>query len=191
MNTKENALARLSTGLKHERLAYKIYGIVALVLAVIIMVCGVVSAIAGAYLTADETYTSELSFNSSIDIADDGASVHIGDGRIEINDDNASVYIDGNEIEFTEDDIAILAGAGVIAFSAFYITFGIILLAVAIVNLVMASKVGKYRLNPELTAKHAGSVGSIVVAALFNEIALIFVIINFVYAKRNRAILEA
>lgn len=191
MNTKENALARLSTGLKHERLAYKIYGIVSLVLAIVIVVCGIISAVAGAYLTAEETYTNELSFNSSINIADDDANIYIGDGRIEINDNNASVYIDGNEIEITEDDIAILAGAGVIAFSAFYITFGIILLAVAIVNLVMASKVGKYRLSDEATVKHAGSVGSIVVAALFNEIALIFVIINFVYAKRNRAILEA
>ena len=192
MNTKENALARLSTGLKHERLAYKIYGIVALVLAIVIMVCGVVSMIAGAFLTATEatSYTSDINFDSSFEITDDDSNVLIGDGRIEITDDNASIYIDGSEIEFTDEDVAILAGAGVIAFSAFYIGFGIALLVVAIVNLVMASKVGKYRYSEVLTVKHAGSVGSIVLAAFFNEIALVFVIINFVYAKRNRAVLE-
>ncbi|MBR3988149.1 MAG: hypothetical protein IKK10_02475 [Clostridia bacterium] len=187
---KQNVINRLSTGLKHERLAYKIYGIVALVLAIIIMVCGVVMMVGGAFLTANETYTNELSFNSSIDIADDDANVYIGDGKIEIADDDVSVYIDGSEVEITEGDVAILAGAGVIFVSGFYIGFGAVLLAVAIVNLVMASKVGKYRYSEVLTVKHAGSVGSIVVAALFNEIALIFVIINFVYAKRNRAILE-
>lgn len=192
MNTKENALARLSTGLKHERLAYKIYGIVALVLAIVIMVCGVVSMIAGAFLTATEatSYTSDINFDSSFEITDDDSNVLIGDGRIEITDDNASIYIDGSEIEITDEDVAILASAGVIAFSAFYIIFGVVLLAVAIVNLVMASKVGKYRYSEVLTVKHAGSVGSIVLAAFFNEIALVFVIINFVYAKRNRAVLE-
>lgn len=188
---KQNVITRLSTGLKHERLAYKIYGIVALVLAIIIMIFGIISAVAGAFLTANETYTSNISFDSSFEITDDDANVSIGDGRIEIYDDDSSVYIDGYEIEFNEDDVAILAGAGVIAVSTYCITFGIILLAVGIVNLVLASKVGKYRLSDELTVKHAGSVGTIVLAAIFNEIALVFVIINFVIAKKNRAILEA
>lgn len=165
MNTKENVLARLSTGLNRERLTYKIYGIVAIVLAALIIVFGVIFAIAGSYFTADSVVTDL--------------------------DSNGYTYeIDGYEVEITDGDVAMVAGAGIIAFSAFYITFGVILLAVGIVNLVMASKVGKYRLNPELTVKHAGSVGSIILAAFFNEIALIFVIINFVIAKKNRAVLE-
>lgn len=194
MNTKENVLSRLSTGLKHERLAYKIYGIVSLVLAIIIMVCGLVSMIGGAFLTAEETYTDEVIFhneiNGSIDIADDDANVHIGNGKIEITDDDVHINIDGSEIEITEGDVAILAGVGVVAVGMFYIIFGIALLVVAIVNLVTASKIGKYRYSEVLTVKHAGSVGSIVLAAFFNEIALVFAIINFVIAKKNSAILN-
>lgn len=194
MNTKENVLSRLSTGLKHERLAYKIYGIVSLVLAIIIMVFGFVSMIGGAFLTAEETYTDEVIFhneiNGSIDIADDDANVHIGNGKIEITDDDVHINIDGSEIEITEGDVAILAGVGVVAVGIFYIIFGIALLVVAIVNLVTASKIGKYRYSEVLTVKHAGSVGSIVLAAFFNEIALVFAIINFVIAKKNSAILN-
>lgn len=181
--TKESAVNRLSTGLKHERLCYKIYGIVFIVLAAIIIVCGIASMIAGAYLTANEASTNELSFNSSVIISDD-------DTRVEINDDELNIIVDGDKVNLTDDDVAILAGAGVIFVSVYLIVFSIIFLAYGIVNLVLASKVGKYRKSDELTVKHAGSVASIVLAAIFNEIALIFVIINFVYAKRNRAVLE-
>lgn len=186
---KQNVIARLSTGLKHERLAYKIYGIVAIVLSAIIIVCGIVSMAAGSFIFANEASTSELSFNSSIDIADEDANVYIGDGKIEIADDDVSVYIDGSEVEITEGDVAVAAGITFIALSVYVFVFGILYIAIGIVNLVMASKVGKYRQSDELTVKHAGSVGSIVVAALFNNIALIFVIINFVIAKKNSTIL--
>ena len=193
MNTKETVLTRLSTGLKHERLAYKIYGIVALVLAIIIMVCGFVSMVTGAFLTAEDSFTGEVVYHNEIDgninISDGDSNVYIGDGRIEINDEDAHIYIDGSEIEITEGDVAILAGASVVFVGMFYIIFGAILLAVAIVNLVTASKIGKYRYSEVLTVKHAGSVGSIVLAAIFNEIALVFAIINFVIAKKNSAVL--
>ena len=188
---KQNVSERLSRGLKHERLAYKIYGIVALVLAIFIMIFGIISSVAGVFLTANEEYyTEDISFSGNIDIYDEDANVSLGDGRIEIYDDNSSVYIDGYEIEFDENAAAALGGAGVTASGASCLVFRIILLAVAIVNLVMASKVGKYRLSEVLTVKHASSVGSIVIAAIFNEIALVFVIINFVIAKKNRAMLE-
>lgn len=188
---KQNVLNRLSRGLKHERLAYKIYGIVTLVLAIIIMVFGVVSTVTGAFITATETYYTEgISFSSNVDISDEDSNIFIGDGNIEIADDDVSIHIDGNEFEITDGDVAVVAGMGVVAIGSFYIIFGAVLLAVAIVNLVMASKVGKYRLSEVLTVKHASSVGSIVVAAIFNEIALIFVIFNFVIAKKNRAVLE-
>ena len=190
MNTKENVLTRLSTGLKHERLAYKIYGIVTLVLAGIIMVCGAVSMVSGAYLTDAEITTNNIRYNGSIDINDADSNVFIGDGKIEITDDDVHVFVDGDKIEITEDDVTILAGAAVIGVGAFYIGMGAMVVAFGIVNLVMASKINKYRLSEESTVKHAGSVGSIVFAAFFNEIALVFAIINFVTAKKNRAVLE-
>ena len=194
MNTKENVLSRLSTGLKHERLAYKIYGIVALVLAIIIMVCGFVSMVAGAFLTEEDVFTGEVVYHNEIDgninISDGNSDILFENGRVEITDEDVHVYIDGEELTITEGDVAILAGAGVVFVGMFYIIFGALLLVVAIVNLVTASKIGKYRYSEVLTVKHAGSVGSIVLAAFFNEIALVFAIINFVVAKKNSAILN-
>ncbi len=163
MNTKENVLTRISTGLMRERLAYKIVGIIGLVTAILLIIIGLITMIGGAAFTANESVMT---------------------------DEFYSYDIDGEEYIITEGDAAAVAGVGFIAFGGFYFGFGIGILAIGIVNLVMASKVGKYRQNTELTVKHAGSVSSIVVAALFNEIALIFVIINFVLAKRNRAVLE-
>lgn len=163
MNTKENALNRLSTGMMRERLTYKIVGIVALVTSILLIVIGMITMIGGMAFTAYEsTETDEI----------------------------YSYNIDGEDYIITEGDAIGVAGVGIAAVGGFYFGFGFSLLAIAIVNLVMASKVGKYRFSEVLTVKHASSVGSIVVAALFNEIALIFVIINFVFAKRNRALLE-
>ena len=184
MNTnKQTIVERLTTGLKRERLAYKIYGIVFLVLSIVLIICGIVTMAGGAYLTDANTDATELSFNSSI-ILDKNSG-------IEFNDDNIVVYDGNDSITFTEDDAIIFAGVSVIAMGGFFIGFGASLAAVAIVNLVLASRAGKHSRNEESTIKHAGSVGSIVLAALFNEIALIFVIINFVVAKKNRAALAA
>lgn len=69
------------------------------------------------------------------------------------------------------------------------------LLPVVIVGFVMGSKVIRYyneaAADCENALKHAGSVGVIVLAAFFSTPALIFIIINFVKTKRNRAELEA
>lgn len=166
MNTKETALARLSAGLKHEALAYRIVGIVGLVSSIILIIIGIVSMGMGTYITATETDTYMVA------------------------SDNYEYNYDSYEIEFDESDATVVAGVAVIAFGGFYLGFGAALLVIAIVNLVMASKASKRRHSEVLTIKHASSVSSIVVAALFNEIALIFVIINFVFAKRNRALLS-
>ena len=200
MNTKESTLQRLSAGLKREALAYRIVGIVGLVIAILSLIIGIAFMGVGTYLTATETSTSEIQFennyiisdgDSSIKFNEDGLVIQDNDDYVEFNEDGIIIQ-DGNDtIEFTENDAFILAGVGVMAFGGFYVGFGGSLLAIAIVNLVMASKVSKSRYSEVLTAKHAGSVGSIVMAALFNEIALIFVIINFVHAKRNRAVLES
>ena len=200
MNTKESTLQRLSAGLRREALAYRIVGIVGLVIAILSLIIGIAFMGVGTYLTATETSTSEIQFennyiisdgDSSIKFNEDGLVIQDNDDYVEFNEDGIIIQ-DGNDtIEFTENDAFILAGVGVMAFGGFYVGFGGSLLAIAIVNLVMASKVSKSRYSEVLTAKHAGSVGSIVMAALFNEIALIFVIINFVHAKRNRAVLES
>ena len=200
MNTKESTLQRLSAGLRREALAYRIVGIVGLVIAILSLIIGIAFMGVGTYLTATETSTSEIQFennyiisdgDSSIKFNEDGLVIQDNDDYVEFNEDGIIIQ-DGNDtIEFTENDAFILACVGVMAFGGFYVGFGGSLLAIAIVNLVMASKVSKSRYSEVLTAKHAGSVGSIVMAALFNEIALIFVIINFVHAKRNRAVLES
>ena len=71
--------------------------------------------------------------------------------------------------------------------------YGGIFLAVGIVNLVLKKKVSALMdtlySNPADAIRRCGSVGTIVLAAFFNEIALIFVIINFVKTKTNRGIL--
>lgn len=215
MNTRENVLQRLSAGLRREALAYRIVGIVGLVTAILMLIIGIFVSCVGAFMTATETPSSEIAFennyiisdgDSSVEFNEDGFVIQDNDSLVEFNEDgiiiqdnddsiefneDGIIIQDGNEsIEITEEDAFIFAGVGVMAFGGFYIGFGCSLLAIAIVNLVMASKVSKSRYSEVLTAKHAGSVGSIVVAALFNEIALIFVIINFVQAKKNRAVLE-
>ncbi|MCR5601612.1 MAG: hypothetical protein K6G33_12820, partial [Ruminococcus sp.] len=43
----------------------------------------------------------------------------------------------------------------------------------------------------EMSRARAGSIGMIVFAAIFNDIALIFVILNFIYVKRHRDIIES
>lgn len=71
----------------------------------------------------------------------------------------------------------------------------LLLLPVVIMGFVMGSKVHRYWEEAASDCgnalKHAGSVGVIVLAGFFSTPALIFIIINFVKTKRNRAELEA
>lgn len=159
---RSNVVESLSAGLRRERLAYKIVGIVLLVCAAILIVCGIVSMATGTYLTSTESASTNSIYSHDVE---------------------------GYEFEITDGDVAAIAGLGVVMFGGFYLGFGFSVLAIGIVNLVLASKVGKSRLSDEATIRHAGSVGSIILAAFFNEIALIFVIFNFVKAKKHRALL--
>lgn len=63
-----------------------------------------------------------------------------------------------------------------------------------IIGFIMTAKCRRYlsnfHANPAAAVQHCGSVGSIVLAALFNSIVLIFVIINFVRCKSNKEALE-
>ena len=71
---------------------------------------------------------------------------------------------------------------------------GLLYLPLAIVNLVMAKRAGEYRedldVNPKYVIDRCGSVGLIVLGAIFNSLALVFIIINFVRAKNCRHIIE-
>lgn len=64
-----------------------------------------------------------------------------------------------------------------------------------IVGYIMAAKTRRAYLcierYPRAAIDHCGSVGSIILGALFNEVALIFVIINFVRCKSNKRLLDA
>lgn len=75
-----------------------------------------------------------------------------------------------------------------------YLFMGLLYLPIAIVNLVMAKKAGEYRENldhdPKSVIDRCGSVGLIVLAAFFNSLALVFIIINFVRVKTNKHIIE-
>lgn len=99
-------------------------------------------------------------------------------------------------VAFDRDAEGILGGTLV---SGFFVTYSgfitLLLLPVVIVGFVMGSKVLRYynesATNCENAIKHAGSVGVIVLAAIFSTPALIFVIINFAKTKKHRAALDA
>ena len=146
MNTKENVLSKLTTGLKHERLAYKIYGIVSLVLAIILIIFGALVMISDVNAVTNRIISAHLTLGT------------------------AYISLDNN---------LLLLG------------YGCIVLAIAIVNLVRASRIGKYRIDETLTIKQTSSVSSIVMPAIFNDVALVFAIINFVNAKKNSEVLNA
>lgn len=75
----------------------------------------------------------------------------------------------------------------ILAMGLVYLLYPILFSPIIIVNWVMTVKAGRYERtvmdDPAGAVERAGSVGIIVVSALFNNIAMIFVIINFVYAK--------
>lgn len=165
-------LKRLDTGLKHERLAYKIYGIVCLALAGLFLIIGV--------------FTAVLSYNI---VASD--TVNIDDY---VTDDYV-FEIDGEEwvLDSTE-SAEVFAAMFIVAYSVFFIFMTVCFAAIGIVNIVMCSKLKKYRAalstDSSKGIRHASSAGSIVFAAFFNTIALVFVIINFVFMKNNSAAFE-
>lgn len=72
--------------------------------------------------------------------------------------------------------------------------YTIAMLPILIFNFVMANKTASYYKNAyqdcTLAVNHLGHVGSIVIAALFNTIALVFEIIGFVEVKTNKDVIE-
>ena len=89
----------------------------------------------------------------------------------------------------SNEDITLIFGAG------FYFFFALFAyLPITIINFVMTKKVRKYRdmVNHDLetVVNRCGNVGIIVLGALFNQLALIFIIINFVRVKANKKLIE-
>lgn len=164
----QKCLDGLSSRLKWERIAWKINGIVFLVCAIIFLLIGFIGTIAGGSLVAD---------NASY-------SYDYYDGEYYYDDDYGyySDNVDGEDF----------VGAIGLVYGIVYVIGGLVgFLPVAIVSLVMAKKVGKYRekLYTDCTDgyNHATSVGSIVLGALFNEVALVFIIINFILTRNKKA----
>jgi hypothetical protein len=87
-----------------------------------------------------------------------------------------------------EDEV--LAGLG-----AFYLLYGLLFLPIAIINLKMVSRAEHYMnivyTDAAAVEERAGSIGMIVLAAFFNNIALIFIIINFVRSKTEKDVLKS
>ncbi len=102
--------------------------------------------------------------------------------------------------------ILYLVLGGIISIDDYYVgtllfTYGFMFFAVAIsfgvvgvFGLVMINKVQRYMNEMSFNIRpaiiRANSVGMIVLGALFNQVAMIFIIINFVFAKTNKSALE-
>ncbi|MBO5214046.1 MAG: zinc ribbon domain-containing protein [Clostridia bacterium] len=71
--------------------------------------------------------------------------------------------------------------------------YPLLLLPVAIVNLVMSRKITGYlntlETDPNPAVDRCGGIWLIVLSALFNNIALIFVILNFIHVKTHKELL--
>lgn len=78
-------------------------------------------------------------------------------------------------------------------FSPVFFLYTILFLPIAIINLVMSGKITGYlnqlETNPAPAVERCGGVWLIVMGALFNNIALIFIILNFVHVKTHRELL--
>ena len=78
---------------------------------------------------------------------------------------------------------------------AIYMLYGLLFLPVAIVNLKMVSRAEHYMnivyTDAAAVEERAGNVGMIVLAAFFNSIALVFIIMNFVRSKTEKDVLKS
>ncbi len=78
-------------------------------------------------------------------------------------------------------------------FALEFFLYPVLLLPAAIINLVMANKITGYlnalETDPNPAVERCGAVWLIVLSALFNNIALIFVIMNFIHVKTNKDLL--
>ncbi len=178
-------LDSLSNRLKWERIAWKVPGIILLVCSIILLsvstIFGIVG-IAGLATAADNPQVNIEEYNF------DDYGYHFE----EYGGSDDYYY---NEFDNSVDAGIVVAGGMGAFLWGLYFGMGLAFLPIAIVNLVMAKKVGKYRdkLYTDCTdaVNHATSVGSIVLGALFNEYALIAIIINFILTKNNKELFDS
>ncbi|MBQ6819222.1 MAG: zinc ribbon domain-containing protein [Clostridia bacterium] len=85
-------------------------------------------------------------------------------------------------------------GGVLFVYAWLFVIYVLLFVSVGVFNLMMVKRAHRYmtemtnNLRPALV--RAGAVGMIVLSALFNNIAMIFIIINFVNARSNRVVLE-
>ncbi len=158
----DECMKSLYNNFRREKLVWTICGIVLTVCCAIMLFCGAVLAANGAFAAYDEYSVGDFDVN--------GISRDIHDN-----------------ISGPAAVINLVAGSSLLICGALF-------LPVAVINLIMIGKTqryinGLYKDCGE-AVKRASSVGMIVFSALFNEIAMIFIIINFVNARRHRAVFE-
>lgn len=87
-----------------------------------------------------------------------------------------------------------MVDAGMVGVAVAFIIYGLVFLPVAIVNLKMVKR-AEYYMNSvffdiEPTEKRTSSIGMFILSGFFNEVALIFIIINFIRTKRNKHLIS-
>ncbi|MBQ1955783.1 MAG: hypothetical protein II350_08620 [Clostridia bacterium] len=104
-----------------------------------------------------------------------------------------TVMIISTIISLTGNSSFDLPGIG-FAYTILYFMCGIIYIPLAIVNFAIAAKSNKLMsgvyTDVRPAADYCGSVGQLVLCALFNEIALVFAIIGMVHVKRNAEVIN-
>ena len=101
------------------------------------------------------------------------------------------LVIGGYSVEMVEDEFA----AFMFLYSIIYALYGSILfLPVSIVSFVMVKKIDGYMntlyRDVQPTVDRCGSVGMIVLGGLFNTVATVFIIINFIRTKTEKATIK-
>lgn len=180
-------LDSLSNRLKWERIAWRVPGIILLVCSIVLLSIGTIFGVMGLVTLADNSQVNVESYNF------DDYGYHFDEYDGYYYDDYYDYYDYYDYDTRTDDAETVLGGVGVV-FWIYYFFMGITFLPIAIVNLVMAKKVKKYRnkLYTDCTdaVNHATSVSSIVLGAIFNQYALIAIIINFILTKQNKEVFD-
>ena len=75
-----------------------------------------------------------------------------------------------------------------------YYLMSLVYIAIAIVSLILSKKAWNYSeqvpTNCEAAVQRAGRVGTIVLGAIFNQIALAFIIVNFIHVRTHKDLLD-
>lgn len=190
-------LDRMMKFLRFEHFAWKLKGILCLVCTIIMIAGGLIIMLCG----------TGIGVMSLVRAAGAPEQQQQQSGRMEIDpssgfsfeiDKDGKILINNAPLQRGEpqnaDPYSVFLAFGVlfIIYSIYFITMGLIVyLPLAIINLKLLKKVEYYEntlySDVSIARKRCTSVGMIVFAAIFNKIALIFIIINFVKTRKNAA----